>query len=72
MRVKIGDREVEGKQISFSAISEPWAEYQLEDGSTCRLKVVLTKAISTEEKNPDGTRIYQMQAQTLTVVDEKS
>jgi len=49
MKVNINGTEVEARQVAFSAIVEPWAEYQLQDGRTVRIKTVLTRLFETDE-----------------------
>lgn len=71
MKVDINGTEVEARQIPFSAIVEPWAEYQLQDGRTVRIKTVLTRLFETDERNADGTPIFHFQYQTIPIVDEK-
>jgi hypothetical protein len=70
MKININGKEIDGESIGFAVISEPWAEYHLEDGSTARVKAVVTRIIRTEERNSDGTRVYSMQSQLVMVVDE--
>ena len=65
MKIKVGDQVVEGKVIEFSVIGEPWAEYQLADGNTARVKAVATRFIKLPEKNDDGTDEYILQSQTV-------
>jgi len=71
MKININGKEIEGESIGFSAVGESWNEYHLEDGSTARIKTVVTRIIRTEERNQDGTRVYSMQSQLVMVVDEK-
>lgn len=70
MKVIVNGKEVEGHSVEFSTIGEPWAEYQLEGGRRARVKTVLTRLIETDEHMPDGSRIYQFNAQPILVVDE--
>jgi hypothetical protein len=71
MKLKLGGEEVEVKQIEYSAISEPWAQYHLEGGKIVRVKVVLMKVFEVEGKtNDDGTQAYYFQTQALMAVDQ--
>ena len=71
MKVNVNGKEVEGKIAEFSTIGEPWAEYQLEGGKRARVKFVLTRLIETNERGPDGMRIYQFNGQPILAVDDE-
>ena len=49
---------IEGEEIEFKPEAEPWCVYQLEDGHTLRLKLVLTQVLKTGAKDVDGNPIY--------------
>ena len=38
-------RMVDGTEVGFEAISEAWNEYQLADGSSIRMKLVVTGVV---------------------------
>jgi hypothetical protein len=38
----VSRREVEGTQVGFDGIAEPWASYKLSDGSTLRVRPIVT------------------------------
>ena len=69
VKVQVNGKEVEGKQIDFATVGEPWCEYELENGKRARLKVVLTRVVETDERNADGTRLYSFNCQPVFVVD---
>ena len=48
VRVQVNGKEVQGKQIDFATVGEPWCEYELENGKRARLKVVLTRVVETD------------------------
>ena len=49
---------IEGEEIQFKTQSEPWCSYQLEDGYTIRVKLVVTQIIKTSQKDADGNPVY--------------
>ena len=42
--------------LAFTAKQEPWAIYELEDGSMVRIRIMLVKAI--EHRGPDGKMAF--------------
>lgn len=69
-RVIVNGKEVSGQQVQFATLGEPWAEYRLEDGSTARVKCVLTRLVRTDEKMANGDTIYTFDVQPILMVDE--
>jgi hypothetical protein len=65
VRVPLGDRTVEGEEIAFKEIEERWNEYDLEDGTKLKIKLVLAKVIRTNEYNKEGDPIYVVNTQNL-------
>ena len=61
-------RKVLGRSIEFEPKNEPWAQYQLEDGSIMKVKVVLLDIIRLEEYAPTGEPLYQFSMQQITAV----
>ncbi len=49
---------VEGEEVLFKTEAEPWCVYQLDDGFTIRLKLVVTQVIKTKQKDADGNPVY--------------
>jgi hypothetical protein len=70
MKTNINGKEIEAKQLRFMPISDPWAEYHLEDGKVLRGKFVVTRICSTDEKAPNGQDIYTCDGQFIFVIDE--
>jgi hypothetical protein len=56
------------EDIEFSPIEESWTEYNLEDGRTLFLKLVLTMASRTNKFDDHGEPIYLTQTQLLTKI----
>ena len=59
MKVKLGDREVDADNMEFVAAAEPWSKYECSDGTVVEIKLVLSKFLRTNERNPaTGERVY--------------
>ena len=50
---KLGDKIVAGTLVDFETLREEYNSYKLADGSTIRMKTVVTNIIRTEEFTPD-------------------
>lgn len=48
----------DAKEIDFSEEKEYWNEYQLEDGTTLKVKLVLRGVKRLNRHEPDGTPVY--------------
>lgn len=46
------------ENLEFGLVEDSWNEYKLEDGSTLRIKPVLSKVSRTDKFNEDGEPIY--------------
>jgi hypothetical protein len=51
----------QGKAIGFKPLTEDWNYYSLDDGYVLGLKMVLTKVVKTDQKDPAGSPIYMIQ-----------
>jgi hypothetical protein len=51
MKITINGKEIEASLIDHSAVTEPWSEYLLKDGTIirCRLMVTRIYQVPTEE-----------------------
>lgn len=62
-------QEVEAVEIDFRSVREDWNEYDLKDGSTLRIKVVLADINRIEGKfDGEGNPIYVVKSGNLVVV----
>ena len=66
---KLGDKTVEGTLVDFEAVREEYNSYKLSDGSTIRMKTVVTNIIRTEEFTPTGEPVYIVNSQNVLVAD---
>jgi hypothetical protein len=64
MRIRRPDgREIEAEDIDFDTIKEDWNEYKLEDGSTLKIKLIVTGIIRTSNHDPmTGDPVYQVKS----------
>lgn len=57
--MQVNGKEIKSRELDILTTKEVWNEYQLEDGSVLRLKVILNRVDKADtEKNPNGTPIY--------------
>ena len=56
-------RLVDAVEVDFTSKSEPWTIYDLADGTTLRVRLVITKVLRVEDFNPQtGEPAYNIQA----------
>jgi len=60
--VKREGETIEGMDLDFEVVKEDWNQYKLEDGSTIKVKVVVSKIIRTNKYLPNGEPIYVVQS----------
>ena len=66
MKVPYQGRQVEGTPVDFLTRKEDFNEYQLDDGRTLRIKMVVTRIIKLGgETAPDGNPVYFIQSQNV-------
>lgn len=59
---------IEGEEIPFKPAFEPWSVYQLDDGYSVRLKLVVTQVIKTAQKDADGSPVYIVRSSNVMAV----
>ena len=64
---KLGDKIVAGTLVDFETLREEYNSYKLADGSTIRMKTVVTNIIRTEEYTPEGEPVYIINSQNVLV-----
>ena len=64
---KLGDKIVAGTLVDFETLREEYNSYKLADGSTIRMKTVVTNIIRTEEFTPEGEPVYIINSQNVLV-----
>jgi hypothetical protein len=53
------------KLVEYAAKSEPWCEYQLEDGTILRVRIMVCKVIDEDKFTDDGYPQYQLRMQQV-------
>jgi hypothetical protein len=65
-RIRIGQKDLlEAVEVDFTEEKEYWNVYQLEDGTTLKVKLVLRGVKRLRKHNPDGTPIYLINSQNI-------
>lgn len=67
-RISIGDRTIEAEDMDFKGSQEDWNEYQVEDGYTVRIKLVVSSILKTNERDPQGNPVYVVQSTNVVKV----
>ncbi|MFQ5777998.1 MAG: hypothetical protein ACE5IP_08320 [Terriglobia bacterium] len=67
-RINIGDRTIEAEDMEFQTGKETWNEYQVEDGFTVRIKLVVSSILKTNERDPQGNPVYIVQSTNIVKV----
>ena len=61
----------EKKEINFQPISEPWTEYELEDGTRLRLRLIMTMVSDRGQKDQKGRPTFDFEFQAVARVITK-
>lgn len=62
-------RQVEALEVKFKAVREDWNEYDLEDGTTVRMKTVVSEVVRVPEQfDNEGNPVYVVKSTNLLVV----
>ena len=67
-KVKWHGEEVEAVDVNFKSIREDWNEYLLSDGTTLRMKLVVSEVVRAEGKyDDDDNPIYLVKSSNIVV-----
>jgi len=67
--IKWGGKEVEALSIRFKSIKEEWNEYDLEDGTTLRMKAVVSDIVRVDgHYDQEGNPVYLVKSGNMVVV----
>jgi hypothetical protein len=67
--IKWQGRDVDGLEVRFRSTREEWNEYVLEDGTSLRMKAVVSEIIRlNDEYDPEGNPIYVVKSGNMLVV----
>ncbi len=64
-----GMQKKKGHIVNVKSSKENWSEYELENGSTLRLKQVVVQVVLLDEKDDSGKPVYQISANPIIVVE---
>lgn len=57
---------IDGEDLDFETLKESWNEYKTEDGSTIRMKTVVTNIVRlTGRFGPDGEPVYTVRSSNV-------
>ncbi len=63
--ISFGGRIVEATEVGFKGLKEEWNEYQAEDGTVLRLKVVVSEIFRLDEYDQDNKPIYVIKSSNV-------
>ena len=67
--IKWHGRDAEGLEVRFKSNREEWNEYSLEDGSSLRMKAVVSEIIRLNgEYDAEGNPVYIVKSANMLVV----
>jgi hypothetical protein len=62
----VSQRQVEAEQVDFEARAEPWAAYELSDGTVLKVRTILTNVMRIEgEYDQSGNPVYVVSSQNV-------
>lgn len=61
-KIKMGQQEVEGSEVTFRSSSENWNEYLLDDGTVLKVKLVLTDVTRLDQWDTEGNPVYVLRS----------
>jgi len=64
-RINFGGRNVEATEVGFKSLKEEWNEYQADDGTLIRLKVVVSEIIRLDDYDQDSKPIYVVKSSNV-------
>jgi hypothetical protein len=70
VRMNLGGQSVEAEMMVFKAIEEPWSLYKLDDGTTLKVKIVLSDVYKIPIPDPlTGLPQFIIRASNVLSVD---
>jgi hypothetical protein len=55
----------QSEDIDFEEIEERWNVYKLKDGTTLKVRLIVTSVKRLKKHNPDGTPLYLINSQNV-------
>ena len=70
VKINIGDVTIEADSMNYRSIDEPWSLYRLEDGSTIRVKLVISDVFKLPTSDPiTGLPQYMIKSSNVMSVE---
>ena len=75
-RFPIGGKEMDGVEVAFEPVREPWSEYELTDGGRVRIRPSVQRIFQLLDdagkpaRTPDGGRMIVVQSRNDLVVQD--
>lgn len=69
-KINWGGREVEALSVRFRSVREEWNEYDLEDGTTIKMKAVVSDIVRVDgHYDQEGNPVYLVKSSNVVVVN---
>ncbi len=65
VEVPLRGKMVQGTELSFKLVKEEWNVYEADDGTTLKLKSVVSRIVRLDEYKEDGEPIYWTRSQNV-------
>lgn len=65
IKVRYQDKMRDAIELDFKAKKEEWNEYEIVDGSTIRMKLVITAVARTDEYDAEGNPVYVIKSSNV-------
>jgi len=73
VKVNVNGVEIEVDQVSFAAVDEPWSSYKLDDGTTVKIKLVVSDILKMPGKDPvTGLDQFMIRSTNVATVEPPS
>ena len=63
--INFGGQTVEATELGFKSLKEEWNEYQADDGTFLRLKVVVSEVVRLDDYDQDSKPIYVVKSSNV-------
>jgi len=63
--INFGGKTVEATELGFKSLKEEWNEYQADDGTYLRLKVVVSEVVRLDDYDQDSKPIYVIKSSNV-------
>lgn len=68
-KVRWQDQEVDAVEVRYKSVREDWNEYDLDDGSTVRVKLLVSEIVRLTDKfDQEGNPVYVIKSGNIVFV----